>query len=1546
MTRMRSGDRKIPQWQGGAARCRVAPSKTRALKRALLFAALLLLCAAPMAAQAQDPQPPGDQMPPDQSDDSSQSSDAALRALAGSTSTDGSTFGGSLTLKPVFTPATTSYTAWVPNAVTHVKLTPTVNESRARVKVGKGTSLQPVVSGRASSAIALGVGANAIRVEVTAHDGSTRQTYTVTVRRSIPPPTITEIVPDDTKLTVKFTVSPGTDYVDVQYRRKSPPGTWASRVTNQDHLKAGERTIDNLASGTTYQVRMSAYSNDLHGESEYSRITEATTRLQPPGIESLTATAGIGQIALSWGVASHAVVDAFDVNYTASTTVSLLAAASAADPSKGWVDANHRGTDTSHTLTGLGNGTTYRVRVRGRNRAGNGSWVIGRATSRAWTWSLTPAATVGEGQSAALVVTLSGAAPAAGVSFTVAYAFDGASPASPADFFDRPATFTVPAGQSSATLSVGAARDQAVESDETATVTLTPTGGSGAKTAALTVEDRTVVVNLSDVHVTEGDGRVNISVTASRKADFGFPVNVRVNQGPAMQGADFSSPDTIALTFPERQTSRSFTIDVLDDNAWEGTETFGVELVIPETAKAMGVVAGARGSARVHIIDNDPPPYLTGLAVVDGAGNRLDVTSNAPGLTGFDGRYVSQSADGPTIRFQVFVAAGMRTVTVTPHWEGAGMSVEVISKVPDGSGWTVLDSKTVTASGTPTGNLRVWDNTNGALLVVKAARSGPPYVYWVYVTPKRGAPSADAYMKALELEGLAGAGGDTGALEAPAFYSAGSSATASPGDGSIGTLTLEPAFDDETYAYRASVPHGVTAVVIRAVAHHAAARLTVNGAAPGRPLALAVGDNRLAVVVTAENGTTKTYTVTVTRAAPPPQPKPPLTAAFENVMPDHDGTAFALSVRFSEALGRDLVPASFAVKNGKVEAGSLRRLEPGLWGLRLMPDGWKGVDVTLKGGRDCGKKRAVCTADGRALASPVSVSVPGLRLRVADGKAREGRDAAIAFAVTLNRAAAHRVRVDYATADGTATAGADYIPVDGQLHFEPGETDKTVRVAILDDGIDEGKEKFFLRLSNPQGAFLRKMHREAKGVIVNDDPLQKTWLARFGRTVGTQALEAIADRFTDDGRASYLTLAGTRLGGALDPDPQAAEPARLDAMRRTPRDLLLGSSFRLAAGGDQGTALWSAWGRFASHSFDGVADDVTLSGEVTTGFLGADVSRGRWLAGLALGLSAGDGPFTLNVDAPTTRGQGTVESDLTAAFPYVRLALSERLDLWAVGGIGQGTMTITEDGGRPLEVGTRLHLGALGSRGVLVGGEGTGFELALKSDLLLVRMRSDGLSSASGTLAATSAGVSRLRLLLQGSRSIALGAGSILKPALELGVRHDGGDAETGSGVEAGVRLAWATTWGLTLEASLRGLLAHEAAGYEEWGASAALRFDPGRRGLGLTASLAPVWGAASSGAERLWGQQSAAGLLTPDASEPDRGRLEAELGYGLPALRGKGVLTPYVRSALMAGGEQAWQLGTRLALAEKLDLSLEASRRDGAADPDHAIALKAALGW
>ena len=731
-----------------------------------------------------------------------------------------------------------------------------------------------------------------------------------------------------------------------------------------------------------------------------------------------------------------------------------------------------------------------------------------------------------------------------------------------------------------------------------------------------------------------------------------------------------------------------------------------------------------------------------------------------------------------------------------------------------------------------------------------------------------------------------------------------------------------------------------------------------------------------------------TNTPTATVAGPAEESGPaPLTASFVDVPAEHDGeTAFKLRIAFSETIrmsGRRLRDDVVAVAGGRVTKARRVNKRKDLWKLTVEPDSLADVTVTLSSGAACGTPAAVCTSDGRALSNTISTTVRGpVAVSVADARAEEGADETIDFAVTLSRAASGPVEVSYATADGTATAGEDYTARKGQLTFDPGETEKTLRVPVLDDAIDEGEETFTLRLTNASGAAIAD--GEAIGTIENSDPLQKMWLSRFGRTVASQVVDAVAGRLSGPSGGSQVTLGGQSidlsalsadtadarrtlagvLGAAKDDDPLAG-PGPLEAARAgswddpetggtvrglTGHELLLGSSFHLAAGGGEaGGPGYAAWGRIAVGGFDAEAPaekgEVRLDGEVTTAILGADAQWERWLAGVALSVSEGEGSF----DQPGV-DSGTVESSLTSVNPYVRYEASDRLSVWGLLGYGTGDMTMTQaandDRG---EIVTRtdisMRLGAAGARGVLQkADEDGGIDLALRGDAFLVQMDWEKVSNETDT----GADASRLRVVLEAGRPFAFGEGAVLTPALELGLRHDGGDAETGTGVELGGRVSYTDAGsGLTVEANARKLIAHEDSGYEEWGAGGSVRLDPGASGRGLSLTLAPVWGTPSSGVERLWSARNAAGLVRDDDFEAER-RLEGEVGYGLGAFGERGVVTPYAGLGLAEAGDRTWRAGARWSLAPHLAMSLDGARREPANDdaPEHGAQFRLTLRW
>ncbi len=95
----------------------------------------------------------------------------------------------------------------------------------------------------------------------------------------------------------------------------------------------------------------------------------------------------------------------------------------------------------------------------------------------------------------------------------------------------------------------------------------------------------------------------------------------------------------------------------------------------------------------------------------------------------------------------------------------------------------------------------------------------------------------------------------------------------------------------------------------------------------------------------------------------------------------------------------------------------------------------------------------------------------------------------VTFAVSLSRPSTGNVSVSYATADGTAVAGSDYVAQSSHiLNFLPGEMVKTVTVDLINDTTAEGREYFDLVLSSPVGATLLSQTHGRATIGANDAP--------------------------------------------------------------------------------------------------------------------------------------------------------------------------------------------------------------------------------------------------------------------------------------------------------------------------------------------------------------------------------------------------------------------------------------------------------------------------
>ena len=164
------------------------------------------------------------------------------------------------------------------------------------------------------------------------------------------------------------------------------------------------------------------------------------------------------------------------------------------------------------------------------------------------------------------------------------------------------------------------------------------------------------------------------------------------------------------------------------------------------------------------------------------------------------------------------------------------------------------------------------------------------------------------------------------------------------------------------------------------------------------------------------------------------------------------------------------------------------------------------------------------------------------------------------------------------------------------------------------------------------------------------------------------------------------------------------------------------------------------------------------------------------------------------------------------------------------------------------------------------------------------------------------------------------------------GLRRYGGGAGTGAGLDLGGGPSFADrSSGASVDLRAHGLAARDD-GDRQWGVSRALRMAPDARGRGLSLSFLPSWADDADEAERPWLPASS---WLP-ARENDDTWLEAEVGYGLDAFDGQGVLTPYLGVSETGGGREI-QAGVRLRFAAFSG----ATERTASSDPDrHSVGV------
>ena len=472
-------------------------------------------------------------------------------------------------------------------------------------------------------------------------------------------------------------------------------------------------------------------------------------------------------------------------------------------------------------------------------------------------------------------------------------------------------------------------------------------------------------------------------------------------------------------------------------------------------------------------------------------------------------------------------------------------------------------------------------------------------------------------------------------------------------------------------------------------------------------------------------------------------------------------------------------------------------------------------------------------------------------------------------------------------------------------------------------------------------------YRPADEAQVGQSTVIESVLPQVIRAMTVSTVDAVSSRIerANSGTppAAELSFGGaSTLSDVILANGHALDNGTFDLSR-----LLANSSFALplnaADNGNGGLfgnlAFWGS-GDYRSIS-GGSSQSVGYDGSVVSANLGIDTKLGDdVLAGLAVSQGRGSVDYS---DA--NAGRGELTTSVTSVSPYVGWQMPGGMNLWAMAGFGSGEVELDDESAAPQASDLTQRMFAAGVSGTLMSSdemfEGGTTNLRLKGEAAFTSADVEG----SGTLASMSLSATRQRLVLEGSHDQELASGATLTPSLELGLRNDGGDGETGTGIEAGGALRYADpASGLTVEGRVRTLLNHSG-DYEETGVSGLVRIAPGASGEGLALSVQPAWGRTASGVQQLWENGIGAGASTAGRATA---RLNAEIGYGLGAAHGLGLVTPYTGLGLAEDGAGSWRLGARWQLAPAASVGVEGSLYEAANDngPAHGLMLRGALRW
>ena len=632
------------------------------------------------------------------------------------------------------------------------------------------------------------------------------------------------------------------------------------------------------------------------------------------------------------------------------------------------------------------------------------------------------------------VVTATGLA-AGDAPVTVDYATQDGTATAGADYEPVSGSLTFTAERAEQVVAVPLIDDAVDEPEETLTVVLTnvanATIGTAAAVGVIEDDDPAPELEISAGAASEGE-TMEFAVTLSGSTARTVTVDFATSDGTAVAEADYR-PAAGTLTFEPGEIARTVEVSVIDDAIHEPAEWF--ELALTNARNARLPRAPARGTIR----DDDAFLTIAGASAGE-ASDRLEFVVTATGLAAGDAPVtVDYATQDGTATAGADYEPVSGSLTFTAERAEQVVAVPLIDDAVD------EPEETLTVVLTNVANATI--GTAAAVGVIEDDDPAPE------LEISGGAASEGETMEfAVTLSGSTArtvtvdfATSDGTAVAEADYRPAAGTLTFEPGEiaRTVEVSVVDDAVHEPAEWFELALSNARNARLPRFPARGTIqdddAFLTIAGASAGE------ASDRLEFVVTATGLAAGDAPVTVDYAT-------------------QDGTATA---------GADYEPVSGTLTFTAERAEQVVAVP-------LIDDAVDEPEETLTVVLTNVANATIGTA---AAVGVIEDDDPAPELEISGGAASEGET--MEFAVTLSGSTARTVTVDYATADGSATAGADYGSVSGTLTFAPGESSATVSVDIVDDEMYEPDETFVARLSSPINAVIAA--GEATGTILDDD---------------------------------------------------------------------------------------------------------------------------------------------------------------------------------------------------------------------------------------------------------------------------------------------------------------------------------------------------------------------------------------------------------------------------------------------------------------------------